>query len=233
MIFKCKFSTRIAIFACVLSTAYVAAADNFVHPNDIAKKMQAKFKSLKAYQADFSLSIKDLNKSKVSSGVATYGEGGKLNFTFNQPAGDLIVSNGQTLFVYVSRLRAVGKQPLKTKDKDGKGLYSAGTAEGLSNLFRRYHYRFDQPEQPRDVEGGRYFILDLKEKEITGGYDKITLFVHAESYLIEKMRASSPSGRTVELVFSNIKLNPAIDNKLFQFKEPANVKIVDNPLTTE
>lgn len=209
------------------------AADTFVHPSDVARTMQSKFKSLKAYQADFSLSIKDLNKTRVSSGVATYGEGGKLNFTFSQPAGDLIVSNGQTLFVYVSRLKAVGKQPLKTKDKDGKSLYSAGTAEGLSNLFRRYHYRFDKPEQPREVEGGKYFILDLKEKEITGGYDKITLFVQPETYLIQKMRASSPSGRTVELTFSNIKLNPQIDAKVFQFKEPDNVKIVDNPLTTE
>lgn len=209
------------------------SADSFVHPSDVARQMQAKFKSLKTYQADFSLSIKDLNKTKVSSGVATYGEGGKLNFTFSQPVGDIIVSNGQTLFVYVAKLKAVGKQPLRSKDKDGKSLYAAGSAEGLSNLFRRYHYRFDKPEQPREVEGGKFFILDLKEKEITGGYDKITLYVHSETYLIEKMRASSPSGRIVELTFSNIRLNPAVDAKLFQFKEPENVKIVDNPLTTE
>ncbi|HRP69262.1 MAG TPA: outer membrane lipoprotein carrier protein LolA [Turneriella sp.] len=208
-------------------------ADKFVHPVDIARQMQAKFKTLKTYQANFTLNIKDMNKTKVSSGVATYAEGGKLNFTFNQPAGDLIVSNGQMLYVYVSRLRAVGKQPLKNKDKDGKPLFVAGTAEGLSNLFRRYHYRFDTPEQPRDVEGGKYFVLELKEKEITGGYDKITLFVKSDSYLIEKMHASSPSGRTVELTFSNIRLNPDIDPKLFQFKEPDNAKIVDNPLTTE
>lgn len=217
----------------LLTAAPLAAADKFIHPSDVAKAMQAKFKSLKSYQADFSLNIKDANKTKNSSGTATYGEGGKLNFTFSQPAGDVIVSNGQMLFVYVARLRAVGKQPLKSKDKDGKALYSAGTAEGLNNLFRRYHYRFDKPEQPREVEGGKYFILDLKEKEITGGYDKITLFVDAETSLIQKMRASSPSGRTVELNFSNIKLNPPIDAKIFQFKDPDNAKIVDNPLTTE
>jgi outer membrane lipoprotein carrier protein len=222
-----------AIFVAVAIFVQHVSADSFVHPSDVARNMQSKFKSLKTYQADFSLSIKDLNKTKVSSGVATYGEGGKLNFTFSQPAGDTIVSNGQTLFVYVSRLKAVGKQPLKSKDKDGKSLYAAGTAEGLSNLFRRYHYRFDKPEQPRETEGGKFFILDLKEKEITGGYDKITLYVQSESYLIEKMRASSPSGRVVELTFSNIRLNPAVDAKLFQFKEPENVKIVDNPLTTE
>jgi outer membrane lipoprotein carrier protein len=211
----------------------IVTADSFTHPSDVARAMQAKFKSLKAYQADFSLSIKDMNKTRVSTGLATYGEGGKLNFTFSQPSGDLIISNGQMLYVYVARLRAVGKQPLKTKDKDGKAIFNAGTSEGLSNLFRRYHYRFDRPEQPREAEGGKYYILDLKEKEITGGYDKITLFVDPESYLIQKMRASSPSGRTVELRFSNIRLNPTLDPKVFQFKEPDNVKIVDNPLTTE
>jgi len=217
----------------LLIAANALSADSFVHPSDVAKAMQAKFKALKAYQADFALSIKDLGKTRTSSGVATYAEGGKLNFTFSQPAGDIIVSNGQTLYVYVARLRAVGRQPLKTRDKDGKSIYSAGTAEGLSNLFRRYHYRFDRPEQPRDTEHGRFFILELKEKEITGGYDKITLYVEPETYLIRRMQASSPSGRSVELSFSNIKLNPAIDAKLFQFKEPENAKIVDNPLTTE
>lgn len=224
--------TILFISAAVLLQGNIAA-DSFVHPSDVARSMQAKFKALKGYQADFSLSIKDLGKTRVSSGVATYGEGGKLNFTFSQPAGDIIVSNGQMLYVYVARLRAVGKQPLKSKDKDGKSLYGAGTAEGLSNLFRRYHYRFDKPEQPRETEGGKFFILELKEKEITGGYDKITLFVEPETYLIRKMHASSPSGRSVELAFSNIRLNPAIDSKLFQFKEPDNAKIVDNPLTTE
>lgn len=224
----------------VLPTALLCAfvtvtisAEKFTHPSDVAKAMQAKFKTLKAYKANFVLQIKDMGKTRTSSGIATYGEGGKLNFTFRQPAGDIIVSNGQMLYVFVARLNAVGKQPLKTKDKDGKSLYNAGTAEGLSNLFRRYHYRFDSPEQPRDIEGGRYFVLDLKEKEITGGYDKITLFVEPTTYLIRKMRASSPSGRTVELIFSNIELNPVLDAKVFQFKEPQNAKIVDNPLTTE
>ncbi|MBV6494885.1 MAG: Outer-membrane lipoprotein carrier protein [Turneriella sp.] len=220
------------VLTIVLSLTAIRA-DKFVHPVDIARQMQSKFKALKTYQAHFSLAIKDMNKTKTSSGVATYAEGGKLNFTFSQPKGDIIVSNGQMLYVYVSRLRAVGKQPLKDKDKDGKPLYTAGTAEGLSNLFRRYHYRFDSPEQPRMVNGVSYYVLDLKEKEITGGYDKITLFVKSDTYLIEKMNASSPSGRTVELTFSNIQLNPNVDPKLFQFKEPENAKIVDNPLTTE
>lgn len=225
--------TPATIFVPLFSLAVGLRAESFVHPSDVAKAMQAKFKALKAYQADFSLSIKDMGKTRTSAGVATYGEGGKLNFTFSQPAGDLIVSNGQTLYVYVARLRAVGRQPLKTKDKEGKSLYSAGTAEGLGNLFRRYHYRFDKPEQPREIDGNRFFVLELKEKEITGGYDKITLYVEPETYLIRRMQASSPSGRSVELTFSNIKLNPEIDAKLFQFKEPENAKIVDNPLTTE
>lgn len=226
-----KRTLRILVVLLVAATAL--SADSFVHPSDVAKAMQVKFKALKAYQADFSLTIKDLGKIKSSAGVATYGEGGKLNFTFSQPAGDIIVSNGQMLYVYVARLRAVGRQPLKTKDKEGKPLFSAGTAEGLSNLFRRYHYRFDKPEQPREIDGSRFFVMELKEKEITGGYDKITLFVEPETYLIRRMQASSPSGRSVELAFSNIRLNPTIDARVFQFKEPENAKIVDNPLTTE
>ncbi|MCX7633341.1 MAG: outer membrane lipoprotein carrier protein LolA [Turneriella sp.] len=196
--------------------------------------MQAKFRSLKSYQADFQLLIREAGKSRTSSGVASYAEGGRLNFTFSQPPGDVIVSNGQTLYVYVARLRAVGRQPLKTsKDKESKALYAAGTSEGLSNLFRRYHYRFDKPEQPRETGSGRFYVLELKEKEISGGYDKILLYVEPESYLIRRMEASSPSGRSVELTFSNIRLNPELDPKLFQFKEPENAKIVDNPLTTE
>ena len=221
----------IGTFALLISVAGQAA--NFVHPSDIVKSMQAKFKTLKTYQADFSLDIKENNKTRVSRGVASYSEGAKLNFTFTQPYGDIIVSNGEKLFVYVARLNAVGRQSLKTRDKSGKSLLSAGSSEGLTNLFKRYHYKFDKPEQPREIEGQKYFVLDLKEKEISGGYDKILLFVDAQSFIIKKMKASSPSGRQVELQFSNIRENPPLDNKLFQFKEPDNAKTVDNPLTTE
>lgn len=216
---------------CFLSIRSSYSAE-FLHPSDVVKEMQQKFKSLKSYSASFSLDIKENAKSRTSRGKVYYQSGGKLHFAFSSPAGDKIVSDGKKMWVYVERLRAVGVQDLKYK-KDGKSIYDTNSYEGLVRLFQRYHYRFDDVEQPRDVGGKKYFVLELKEKVSSGGYEKLLLYVSPETYNIEKLSAWSASGRTVDLKFSDITPNDTIPGDYFQFKVTDNMKVVENPLTTE
>lgn len=209
------------------------AGEDFIHPSDVVKEMKSRFKSMKSYEGSFRIQIKDGKETRNSSGKAYYRSGGRLNFTFSQPYGDLIISDGQKMWVYIARLNAVGVQDLDTTDKKGRNIYETNSYSGLVNLFRRYHYRFDSPEQPRKIKGDRYFVLDLKEKVSSGGYEKITLYVDPEKYLIRELDAESPSGRTVNMQFSSIELNKELPESLFEYKVKNNVRIVENPLTTE
>ncbi len=221
-----------AIPALLLLFVHALSGQEFLHPSDVVKKMKENFKTMKSYEANFTIVVKDNKDSKTSSGVARYKSGGKLNFTFRDPSGDWIISDGKKMWVYVASLRAVGVQDLK-KSQNGKPVYDTGSYEGLVRLFERYHYRFSSPDQPVSENNGKYFLLTLSEKTASGGYETLELKVNASTYLIESMKGVSPSGRIVEMTFSSIQVNPDLQDNLFQYSPKDGVKVVENPLTTE
>ncbi|MCS6983661.1 MAG: outer membrane lipoprotein carrier protein LolA [Leptospiraceae bacterium] len=212
--------------------AMLWASDRFVHPTDVVRAVQQRFQNLKTYSAKFFIEIKESQKNKESSGLVYYQKGGKLNFTFHQPPGDVIVSDGKKLYVYVARLRALGIQDLQLT-KEGKNLYETASPDGMMRLFQRYHYRFQNPQQPVTIEGATYYVLELKEKVASGSYEKILVYVNPQSYLIERMVAFSPSGREVRLRFANIELDRDLPASLFQFQATEGMRVVENPLATE
>ncbi len=199
-----------------------------MHHSDVVRNVKKKFAGITTYKARFVMRIIDGNKNKLSSGTVYYKQAGKVNFSFNNPNGDRIISNGSKMWVYIRRLNAVGVQTLNSNQSN---IYNSGNYEGLVRLFRRYHYRFDKAEQPRYVLGASHYVLALDEKVDSGGFSNITLYIDATEKLIKKMVAVSRSGRRVELEFKNIQLGVELPNRLFTYKVEGNIKIVENPLT--
>ncbi|MDH5719526.1 MAG: outer membrane lipoprotein carrier protein LolA [Spirochaetia bacterium] len=215
-----------------VSATFSAYAEDFLHPNDVVDKMKIHFKKIETYKAEFNIKSKEKNKLLVSKGLAYYKKGGYINFTFKNPSGDLIISNGKKMWVYIASLKAVGIQDLDVSS-NSKNIYNAGSYEGLVNLFRRYHYRFDTPKQPVVKSKKKYFVLLLEEKEKSGGFETMLVYVDAKSYLISSIVASLPSGRQVTLEFDNIELNKEIPGNMFSYKLKPDDKVVENPLVTE
>lgn len=227
---------RHSFFLFALFSTFVflpAQSQEFLHPSDVVSEMKDRFRSMKSYQANFKMTLKDGKDVSTSSGTAYYKSGGKVNFTFRQPYGDWIISNGEKMWIYVAKLRAVGIQDLQTKNKNGTSIYDTNSYEGLVRLFERYHYRFDTPDQPQSIDGKKYFVFYLNEKTSSGGYESLRLYVSTDTYLIEEIKGYSPSGKEVSLKFSSIEVNPELSDQLFQYKKQDGVKIVENPLTTQ
>lgn len=203
---------------------------DFLHPSDVVKKMKKTFLKIESYSADFQIITKDKKGTKATSGKAYFKKDGKINFTFSQPYGDKIISNGRKMWIYISSLNAVGVQNLDYK-KNGKSIYSTGSYTGLINLFRRYHYRFESPDQPVKTQNGTFYILDLREKVTSGGFSTMKVYVHPETYLIHKIEAQTSSKKSLVLKLSNINTKNDLPDNLFYFKVEGNTKVVENPLT--
>lgn len=221
---------KILIFFKIFLTPLTA--EKFLHPSDVVREVQKKFRELNSYSAKFQIEIKENQKNRLKSGMVYYSKGGKVNFTFEDPSGDIIISDGKKLWVYISRLKAVGVQDLRVKTEN-KFTYDQATPEGVLRLFQRYHYRFLDSRQPTNTPQGSYYVLELKEKVASGSYEKIYVYVNPQTHLIEKLIAYSPSGREVKLSFSQIELNPNLPVSLFQFNITENMRVVENPLASE
>jgi len=230
-------ATFCAVFCAFLTyfASVEAQEKRLVSHADVARKVMEVYDKMGTYSAQFQITTQDSGNTKAMSGECFYEKPGKVRFQFDSPAGNLIVSDGRTLWVYIQRLNAAGKQDLRLqkKDESGKNIFTDAAGPGVSRLFRKYHYRFDKPEQPRSEDGTSVFVLDMEQREKTGGYEKIKLYVDSNSYLIRRAIASDGQGKTTTLVFRNGQPNPPLEGKLFQYNPPESVRVVPNPLVSE
>ncbi|MBX7057794.1 MAG: outer membrane lipoprotein carrier protein LolA [Leptospirales bacterium] len=208
---------------------------SWIAHKDVADRVQNKFSELESYQARFSISTTEGSRGAQMSGRIFYQKPGRIRYEFDQPAGNLIVSDGRIMWTYIRRLNAVGKQELdlQRNNQNDKPVFESDVVTGLSRLFRKYHYHFDTPEQPRSVDGKNYFVLDLEQREKIGGFERMRLFVDPESYLIQRAEGADGYGKKSVITFSDIQLNPQIPGSLFQYEPAEGVRVVPNPLVRE
>ena len=201
----------------------------------VARKVMQQFQALTSYKADFKIRIKEGENPRVMSGRIYYQKPNKLRYEFDRPKGNLIVSDGRIMWFYVQKLKTVGKQELnlKVKDANGKNIFRSNPLTGVRRLFRKYHYRFDKHEQPRQERGRTFFALELEQREKIGGYERMKLYIDASTYLIYKAEGDDGYGKVSRIEFSNIQLNTPLEGKLFQYKPKNNISVVLNPLVSE
>ena len=202
---------------------------------DVARKVKETFEKMGAYSATFSIASVDGNSRRNMSGKLYYKQPGKIRFDFSSPAGDLIVSDGKILWIYINKLKAVGKQDLtmNKRNQDNSQIFLATPGPGITRLFSKYHYRFDSTQQPRQVDGGLYFVLDLSQRVKVGGFENIKLYIDAETYLIKKAIGTDNISRETTIIFNNQKVDPVLEGRIFQYEPPESVRVVLNPLVSE
>lgn len=210
---------------------------NWNSPSEVEKNIRKRFSTIQSYSADFKIQTKDGKSTRTMEGVCLYKKPGKVRYDFTQPEGDTIVSDGKTLWIYIKKLQVVGKQDL-TIQKDSKSgpVFVSNTPEGLNRLFRKYHYKFDSIHQPRTIDPkdpNEYFVLAMEQREKIGGFEKMTLYVDAVTYMIRRADAVDGRGKETSIQFYNLDINRNIEDGLFNFHPSGNAKIVNNPLVTE
>ncbi|MCC5813362.1 MAG: outer membrane lipoprotein carrier protein LolA [Leptospira sp.] len=225
------------IFSEKLSAEEEKPSHNWHSPSEVVKKIKKKFSEIKSYSADFKIVTQEGRNTRNMNGTCLYKKPGKIRYDFQNPAGDAIVSDGKTLWIFIKRLQAVGKQDL-TLDKNTKSgaVFTSTSPEGLNRLFRKYHYKFDNTTQPRKIDpkdNTEYFVLALEQREKIGGFEQMTLYVDSNTYLIRKAEALDGRGKKTIIEFSNMDLNGDIEDGLFNYHISGNAKIVNNPLVSE
>lgn len=234
----CRMQNRLfalVLLVSVLVSAAIFGQEKRISHADVARSVMQVYEKMQSYQSQFNISTNDNGTVRAMSGLNYYKAPGKIRFEFDNPAGNLIVSDGKTMWVYIRRLNAAGRQDLRLqkKDESGKSIFQDTAGPGVSRLFRKYHYRFDGADQPRKEDGVNVFVLQMDQREKTGGYQQIKLFIDAESYLIRKAIANDGQGKVTTLTFRGGQINPALEGKLFQYEPAESVRVVPNPLVSE
>ncbi len=166
-------------------------------------------------RADFDQQVfgRDGKPTQQSKGSFVFSRPGRFRWTYAKPVDQLIVGDGERVWIYdrdlnqvtVRRLsKALGSTPAAllagAADVDKAfALSEAGTHDGLE-------------------------WLEAKPKEPEAGFDRIRMGFSAAG--LEAMELTDNFGQTTRLRFSNLQRNPKVDAGEFRFEPPKGADVL-------
>jgi outer membrane lipoprotein carrier protein len=163
--------------------------------------------------------VKAYNQRKSSKGVVTFVKPGKMDFAYEDPKDNRVVSDGVTLRVYEAQNKQMYEQALQ------KSQYPAAlsflTGEGkLTDSFTFELYAGED----MDFAGG--FVLSGKPKTETAVYQRVLFYVDGATAQVRRVLIVDGQGNRNRFDFTDPKVNEAVDPKRFQFLPPPGTNVV-------
>ena len=141
---------------------------------------------------------------------------GKMRWEYASPAGKLFLSDGKDVYLYLPEERRAEKSKLKeSEDLRAPLAFLLGKLE-----FAREFLSFEMK-----TEGEATNIVALpKSKNLA--YTRVEFVAYPDGR-IGRLRVTGQDNSELEFVFSNERLNAAVEPGLFVFKPPVGVAIVE------
>ncbi|WP_392537372.1 outer membrane lipoprotein chaperone LolA [Legionella sp. 227] len=176
--------------------------------------LQAKLNGIRSMTAVFKQAVKA--KQRVvsrSSGTMALQRPGRFRWQTVQPMAQLMVADGQKIWVYDKDLEQV---TVKTQRK-GLGGTAALFLSGYDNTVTR-DFNVTQSNVGDDL------VFDLKSKSPKANFQRIKLVFRQNN--LTGLELYDQLGQVTTVQLSQIKTNPKLAASLFQFKTPKGVDVV-------
>ena|SRR3990167_2221223 len=174
--------------------------------------------AVRTMQADFSQMIYD-NRGKpiqASIGKMALQRPGQFRWETQKPLPQLIIANGSRLWIYDPDLEQVTVRLLNAEAGDTPALLLSH-----ANLILDKEYTVKTLNKP--LSPLQWFVLVPKKKDSM--FASIQLGFLRDQ--IKEMQLQDHLGHTTFIQFKNIKINVSFSNKLFVFKVPRGVDVID------
>jgi outer membrane lipoprotein carrier protein len=207
-------SGKLALFAAAL---LLPGADFQLGP--ALRRVEARYNNIRTLQIDyrqeFSYSTQPSAK-RVEHGVLSLQRPGKMRWEYRDPANKLFLSDGKDVYFYSPASNRVERSKLKeTEDMRVPLAFLIGRLD-FDRDFREFRIR--------SVANGHW--IEATPKSAKAPYRQVD-FLLASNFQITRLRVYGQDQSVMDYTFSNERLNPPLDAKLFQFQPPAGAQVVD------
>ncbi len=198
-----------AIAAPVLTTtAYAAPASQA----DAVKQLNRLLSNTKSMSADFAQTTVAGKKTTKFSGSMSVQRPNQFRWETKSPAEQLIVANGDTLWVYDKDLQQATKQSVSNQVGETPALLLSGDPSQISRNFN-----VAQPNAGRN-----YFVLT--PKSANANFKNVSISFNGGRPVM--MVLNDAIGQTTSIRFTNISLNKRLSNAQFDFTPPRGVDVI-------
>jgi outer membrane lipoprotein carrier protein len=205
-------------FRAVLFTALLCPAADFDLTSTL-RKLEDRYNNLKTMQVEFSQTLVYATQptaKRTESGVLYLKKPGRMRWDYRDPAQKLFLSDGKDIYFYSPAANRVEKSKLKeTEDMRAP----------LAFLIGRLDFQRDFKEYIIRSEGADKWIT-AKPRSESAPYKEVQ-FLLKPTLEISRLRVMGQDQSVMEFQFQNERLNPKLDDKMFQFQAPAGVEMVD------
>lgn len=221
------------LILCILSTLALTAtslADTVVEQKDQAGALKLsvdqildqveKVYTAAGFSADFiqASTIKAMDITDSAAGKLSVKYPGKMRWVYQTPEEQIIVSDGEHLWIYRPQDNQVLRGQAATFFGDGKG---AGFLSDIRKI------RDDFSITLEDIRFGEFYSLVMVPRQKTWDLVRINLLVSKQDYHITQVYTYNAYEDVTRIEFSNLVFNGAMEPSLFEFKMPANVDILE------
>jgi len=203
----------------VASTAQASAAD--ASADEVARRVQQFYDSTRTFRASFTQTylIKVQNQTKKSSGRVAFEKPGKMSWSYDEPNGNRVVSDGKTIRIYEKENQTVYETPV------AKSQYPAALSflVGEGQLARDFSLRLLNAAEMKFENG---YVLEGTPKEASPSYQKVLLYVDAQTSQVRRALILDAQGNRNRFDFDAPVVNEPIPRGEFDFVAPAGTKTV-------
>jgi len=168
-------------------------------------------------RGDFDQQIVDKNRKVIqeSKGTLAFSRPGKFRWTYSKPYAQLIVGDGERVWIYDEDLNQVTVRKLDL----ALGSTPAALLAGNNDALKAFNLK--------DVgarEGLEWIEATPRDRE--GNFERILMGFGTEG--LEAMELNDSFGQTTVLRITRLERNPQLDSGLFRFVPPKGADVVGN-----
>ena len=143
--------------------------------------------------------------------------------TFEEPAGDRIVSDGQYVWVYLPSTNP--GQVIRAK----LGRMWAHRTSRRNSSNRRARVTRCREGRAATIDGAATHSVVLMPKSAESPFQKVTLWINDSDALLRRVETVDQSGVVRRITVTKFGKNAPVDANAFVFHVPAGVKVYDGP----
>lgn len=184
-------------------------------------KVQAFYDATTSFSSPFTQQffVKSHNVTKSSTGTVLFSKPGKMAWTYAEPAGNKVVSDGVTLKVYEAANKQMFEQSIDKSQYPAALSFLTGTGK-LADAFTFIMY----PGAAMQFPGGN--VLVGTPKQATQAYTKVLFYVDAATYQVRRALIVDAQGNRNRFDFTDPKVNVPVDPNAFVLTPPPGTTII-------
>jgi outer membrane lipoprotein carrier protein len=188
---------------------------------DAVTKVQAFYDQSQTFKSDFQQKfwVKAYNTEKSSHGHVTFSKPGKMEWVYDEPKDNRVVSDGAVIKVYEAANKQMYEQSIDKSQYPAALSFLTGTGK-LSDTFTFEVFSGDQMK----FSGG--YVLVGVPKTATPAYSKVLFFVDSATSQVRRVMVIDGQGNRNRFDFVNPAINTPVTPSQFTFTPPAGTSII-------